>query len=403
MMQWLLIIKHGVGALSAKLDLAECLQAHTHQKPGLASFGLILGPPVSRWFYVPPLLCGPFSSIWAVQLPSPVQWIHGMHLQYAMKTNKVQDLLHYLDDYFTVGPPQSPVCTNNITTMIATCEELGFTVNSEKVTKPATTTNFLGIDIDSVAMEARIDPTHLSKTISLLKDIMGYWSTTKQSILTLIGKCHFMCHICRPGRAFLHCMIETSMKAWHLHHRIKLNQEFCRDIDWWLCYLPTWNGGQPFVWVPLAHQHGMSAFHWCQWHVVFSCYFQGHWCQGEFPEACFWDGPMSINWRELYDHHHGPSYLGDQFKGKRILVHCDNASVMQIMAKCSSRSKSMMVLVCSLAMFGMQNNFDLCLQHIPGVNNGIADDLSRFNNDQFWHLALDVDPSMMPLVSFPYQ
>ena len=76
---------------------------------------------------------------------------------------------------------------------------------------------------------------------------------------------------------------------------------------------------------------------------------------------------------------------------------------MQIMAKCSSRSKSMMVLVCSLAMFGMQNNFDLCLQHITRVDNGIADALSRFNNNQFWHLVLDMDPSMTLLVCFPYQ
>ena len=120
-------------------------------------------------------------------------------------------------------------------------------------------------------------------------------------------------------------------------------------------------------------------------------------------EACFQDGPMGINWRELCAITMALAIWGDQFKGERILVHCDNTSVMQIMAKCSSRSNSMMVLVCSLAMFGMQNNSDLCLQHIPVVNNGTADTLSRFNKDQFWHLALDVDPSMMPLVSFPYQ
>ena len=62
----------------------------------------------------------------------------------------------------------------------------------------------------------------------------------------------------------------------------------------------------------------------------------------------------------------------------------------------------MMVLVHSLAMFGMQNNFDLHLQHIPEVNNGIADVLSRFNDDQFQHLAPESDPSMTLLVSFPY-
>ena len=74
---------------------------------------------------------------------------------------------------------------------------------------------------------------------------------------------------------------------------------------------------------------------------------------------------------------------GDHFRGRRILVHCENTSVAQIMTKCSSRSKSMMVLVCSLVLFGMQNNFDLLLQHISRVNNGRADALSRFNNDEF--------------------
>ena len=73
-------------------------------------------------------------------------------------------------------------------------------------------------------MEAQIDPTCLSKIISLLEDIMGHQSATKWSILSLIGKLHFVCHVCRPGRAFLHCMIETSTKAQHFHHRIKLNQ-----------------------------------------------------------------------------------------------------------------------------------------------------------------------------------
>ena len=67
---------------------------------------------------------------------------------------------------------------------------------------------------------------------------------------------------------------------------------------------------------------------------------------------------MSINWRELYAITMALTIWGDQFKGKRILVHCDNASIIQIMTKCSSKSKSMMVLVCSLAMLGMQNNFE---------------------------------------------
>ena len=111
---------------------------------------------------------------------------------------------------------------------------------------------------------------------------------------------------------------------------------------------------------------------------------------------------MNINWRELYANTMDLAIWGDQFKGKGILVHCHNAFVMQIMAKCSSKSKSMVVLVCSLAMFGIKHNFNLHLQHIPGVENGIADAHLRFKHKQFWQLAPSMDPTMMPLASFAY-
>ena len=107
------IIKHGVGTLSAKLDLADTFKhilARSQDWPLLdlfLPFGLHSSPAL-------------FNECVDA-------------LQYAMQINKVQDLLHYLDDYFTVGPPESPVCASNIATMIATCEELGFTANPKKL------------------------------------------------------------------------------------------------------------------------------------------------------------------------------------------------------------------------------------------------------------------------------
>ena len=330
-----LIIKHEVDTLSSKLDLANAFKHILIRSQDWPLLGLSwdLQQPDGTMvclYYVDLFL--PFGLCSSPALFNE----YADALQYTIKTNKVQDLLHYLDYNFTVGPPHSPVCTNNIETKIATCEELGFTVNTKKVKKPATTTNLLGVDINSVTMEARVDLACLSKTIPLLEDIMGHWSATKWFILSLIGKCYFICHVCRPGRAFLHHMIKTSMKAWHLHHRIKLNEEFHRG------YLPTWNR------VSLLYEsHWLTSME-CQLfmdgsNIGFGCYFQGHWCQGKFPDTCFWDGLMSINWRELYTITMALAIYGDQFKGKRILMHCDNVSVVQIMAKCSSKSKSMMV------------------------------------------------------------
>ena len=217
--------------MSAKLDLADAFKhilVRSQDWPLLGSSGDLQWPDGSMvcLYYVDMFL--PFGLH-----SSPALFNENADaLQYAMQINKMQDLVHYLNDYFTVGPPDSLVCANNITTMIAMCEELGFAVNTKKVTKSTTTTNFLRVDIDSVTMEAKIDPSCLSETISLLTDITGWCSATKQTILSLVGKLHFVCCVCRPGRASLHHMIQASMKAQHLNHRVKLNEEFHWDIDW---------------------------------------------------------------------------------------------------------------------------------------------------------------------------
>ena len=85
-------------------------------------------------------------------------------LEFAMQVNSISNLLHYLDDYFTAGPTGSGNCQCNITTMVKVCREMGFMVNSSKVTAPSPVTCFLGIDIDSCKGVACIDPSALRQS-----------------------------------------------------------------------------------------------------------------------------------------------------------------------------------------------------------------------------------------------
>ena len=59
----------------------------------------------------------------------------------------------------------------------------------------------------------------------------------------------------------------------------------------------------------------------------------------------------------------------------------------------------MMGLLYSLVMLGMKLNFDIWLQHIPRVDNAVADAVSRFRNE-FQELASDADVKMMPPSTF---
>ena len=152
-----LIKKQGVGTLMAKLDLAD---AFKHILEGPEDWPLLCSlwdttqadGSILRQYYIDLFL--PFSLC-----SSPAIFNHYADaLEFAMWVNGINDLLHYLDNYFTAGPAGTGNCWCNINKMVEVCRELGFMVNPSKVTSPSPITCFLGIDIDSCEGVAHIDP-----------------------------------------------------------------------------------------------------------------------------------------------------------------------------------------------------------------------------------------------------
>ncbi len=46
-------------------------------------------------------------------------------LQWIIEQNGAQPIFHYQDDYITIGPADSPHCSNNLSIIKRTCEGLG--------------------------------------------------------------------------------------------------------------------------------------------------------------------------------------------------------------------------------------------------------------------------------------
>ena len=150
--------------------------------------------------------------------------------------------LPYLDDYVTIGPAHSLLCAANMKAMLDTFSEFGFMVNPKKVCSPRTELEFLGIVIDSNRMELRISQERLDAVMEELRQWKSRKCAKKREMLSPIGKLSFISRVVRSGRTFLRRMIELSTKVKHLHHRLRLIKAFQADIDWWLEYLPSWNG-----------------------------------------------------------------------------------------------------------------------------------------------------------------
>ena len=77
---------------------------------------------------------------------------------------------------------------------------------------------------------------------------------------------------------------------------------------------------------------------------------------------------------------------GKEWRGRRILAHCDNEAAVHMLASRSSRDTQLNHLLRCLFFIEAEFNFALSGTHIAGVDNHLADDLSR---DKFLVFSLN--------------
>ena len=312
----------------------------------------------------------------------------------------MQHLLHYLDDFFTAGPATSSQCAQNLQSMFTLCEKINAPIKLSKVEGPTTSLTFLGIHLNSTTMEASISDDRKSALLDELHWMKHRDKCMKRELLSLVGKLSFCCKVLPAGRIFLRRMIDLSNTVTHLHHRIGLTTEARLDIQWWLDFLPGWSGTSLILntrWIPSVALHlytdASGAHGW-------GAYWDGRWLQSR------WSLPqteMDITWKELFAIVLAVHTWGHFWSRRKILFHCDNQSVVDIWDKGSTRAPHTMALVRLLYFCASTHNINVCVIHVPGVCNDIADSLSHFQMDRFRRVAPKANPLPDHIPAWPMQ
>ena len=302
-------------------------------------------------------------------------------LRYVIEQRKAHPVWNYLDDFWTCGPEAKNTCAKNLNIMLQSCSDLGFKVNPAKTVQPTTNLLLLGIELDTQKQEASIDTARLSDTLALLNIWSSKTRCKKRQLQSLIGKLHFICKVCRPGRSFLRRMINLLSKASHPSHHIRLTGAFQKDINWWLTFLPTWNGCSFFFddeWISSSTLELYSDA--CK--DSFGAYFSGDWLMGSFHDYGI---PLcrSITFKELYALTAAVNTWAYRLDCRNILFHCDNMSVVNILSSGTSKCPHIMSLVRYLFYVCAQQNIMLRAVHIPGIRNCWADAISRLQVEKF--------------------
>ena len=153
----------------------------------------------------------------------------------------IRFIIHYLDDFFWCSPTLEG-CKSDMDKLMNLFVYLNIPLADKKLVGPCTVIVFLGIEIDSADMVIRLPQDKLSHLLTILPLWKDKRKCTKKDLLSLIGSLSFACKVVKPGRLFLRRLIDLSTTVSRLHHHVSINREAMADIDWWVEFLPTWNG-----------------------------------------------------------------------------------------------------------------------------------------------------------------
>ena len=159
-----MVLRRGPGALLAKLDIESAyriIPVHPDDRP-------LLG---MRWkgvTYVDTNL--PFGLRSAPKnftaLAYALSWVF-------VNRGDIRETIHYLDDYLFVGDPASEECAQALQRALALCEQLGVPIAREKVCQPSTSLTFLGIEVDTLAIELRLPQEKLERLKEAIYRVAG--------------------------------------------------------------------------------------------------------------------------------------------------------------------------------------------------------------------------------------
>ena len=380
------VLKLGKGALVAKFDLKA---AYRHI-PVHPDDRRLLGMEWKGGLYLDAAL--PFGLRSAPVIFNAV----AEALAFTIRQRGVDGMDHYLDDFILVENPRSQQCKRNLEVALATCEEVGFRVAPGKTEGPTTSLSLLGVELDTELMELRLPQKKLFKLRELVEKWRRRKACTKRELQSLAGYLNHACKVIRPGRRFLRGVFGLLSRFERIDHMIRLNAAFRADMEWWHVFAEKWNGVSMLrnvayqspsveIWSDASGSWGCGAFWGPQW-------FQVQWSG--------WPGftGASIAAKELLPIIVATAIWGPSWRGATVLCHCDNEAVVAAVKSGYCRDPTLAHMLRCLLFLETKYDASLSAIHVPGIENGAADSISRNNLPQFFDLLLQAhqNPCKVP-------
>ena len=163
------------------------------------------------------------------QLSDALEWV--LNHSYGLK-----HILHILDNFF-FAEPRRLKCLSSFSTLLRFLMSVHAPVVASKTLGPSQVLEFMGIELDSTRMEARLTEDKVQRTRDLLTSFTKGRSVRLVELQLLIVTLQCACKAVVPGRTFFQRMINLTRGIPSRFHHIPLNKEFFKDLTMWKAFL----------------------------------------------------------------------------------------------------------------------------------------------------------------------
>ena len=297
-------------------------------------------------------------------------------------------VMYYLDDIFGVHRPH--LVYKQYELAGKTLKRLGLSTKEPKDKPPNTTQIILGLEYDTIKMEVRIPLDKIDRYIKFANYLLQCKQITKRQLFSLTGKVRFAAIACKALSSFARGVEIHGHKIKQWHHRLNMSKRLKRDIKLIIRgLLINKQRGKTFDFIlkprkcfelkaftdAASKEGGIGGFI----DINNAPFFQIDWTEVSETQD------RDIQWRELTAIAVLFMCFKNKFAGKCINVWCDNDPVVWMLIKWRANLQRTDLQKLLRKIAGICIEFDIVpwWDHIPGEENTIADNLSRFNKDPF--------------------
>ena len=293
-------------------------------------------------------------------------------------------LNHYLDDFvFILSQHEAPSLQQLVAGYRSLTDFLGIPRKDSKDVC-STTATVLGVEVDTVKMEARLPPEKIAKVLKHTREALKKGTMNRHEAESLAGLLSFCARVVRLGRTFTQSLFSFIAKHPGHYRQAKLNRDLEADLKWWNELLPQFNGVRLLddrnrvsvsLWTD-ASDEGLGAFYKTSSQESFT----------DIPEhqaiairANKRLRRKHINIKETVAVLRAIERWGPLWASTRLNIYTDSSTVFTGLSVGSIRSPAMEPLK---RIFLLATKHDVLIKAswIPGVENKLADALSRFDS-----------------------